>query len=99
MGGTATRALRRRYSVGGGAPVNFGWRIVERPKSRNLKQLALLNSDCRPTALTSTRIVWREMCILEFRTDAKICSKIMQNMKNAKKQLQTPALDRRRADK
>jgi len=61
-------------------------------KSRNLKQLALLKSTS--AALTLTRIVWQEMCILQFRTEAEIYSKIMQNHAkhekfNNKKQLKT----------
>jgi len=39
------------------------------------------------------------MCIPQFRTEAKMYSKIMQNMKNARKQLKIPAWHRRPTDK
>jgi len=58
--------------------------------------LALRKSNS--AALTLAQIVWRGMCILQFRTKAKIYSEIMQHMKNARKQLKTPAWHRRRAD-
>ena len=63
----------------------FFWK----PKSRNLKQLALLKSNSLVPILAR---------ILQFRTETKIYSQIMQNMRNARKQLKTPAWHRRRAD-
>ena len=61
--------------------------------------MALLRSNF--AALSLARIVWREMCIgqLQFPTEAKIYSKIMQNMKNARKQLKTLAWHLRLAAK
>ena len=65
-----------------------------KPNSNNLKPLAFLKWNS--AALTLTQIVWREMCILQFCTEARIYSKIMQNMKSARKQFKTPAWHRRR---
>src|SRR6218665_985544 len=102
---TPTWHWRRPYTLSDNIYLWLTYRIVAQMSSKLVKIIYMWKvSEPRGYGVATVRkwarrnltymyaqIVWRRICVLQFRTGTKSYSEIMQNMKNATKQSRTPA--------